>query len=164
VIYADPPWRFEPYSRENGLDRSADNHYPTMTVEQIKALPVPAADDAVLWLWATTPMLPEAIEVMAAWGFTYRSNFVWAKDKVGTGYWNRNKHEQLLVATRGNPVAPAPGEQPLSVIHAPRGSHSEKPEAFAMMIERLYPSTPKLEMFARGPRPGWDVWGNESIP
>src|SRR5262249_46156584 len=97
VIYADPPWRFEPYSRESGMDRAADNHSPTMDLAAIKALPVPAADDCILFLWATAPMLPQALDVMAAWGFTYKSQFVWAKDKIGTGYWNRNQHELLLV-------------------------------------------------------------------
>jgi N6-adenosine-specific RNA methylase IME4 len=162
VIYADPPWRFEPYSRITGMDRAADNHYPTMTLEAIKQLRVPAAEDAVLFLWATAPMQPEAFEVMAAWGFTYRSQFIWLKPVAGTGYWNRNRHEHLLVGTRGDVPAPAPGEQFDSVISAPSGRHSEKPPAFAEMIEEMFPSLPRLEMFARGPRPGWDVWGNEA--
>ena len=95
VIYADPPWRFEVYSRDTGLDRDASNHYPVQALEKIKALDVAsiAAPDSVLFLWATAPMLPEALEVMAAWGFEYRTHFVWAKDRAGTGYWNRNQHE-----------------------------------------------------------------------
>ncbi len=161
VIYADPPWRFEPYSRESGMDRAADNHYPTMTVEDIGALAVPAADDAVLFMWATVPMLPDAIWVMQTWGFTYRSHCIWLKDKPGTGYWFRNTHELLLVGTRGAIPAPAPGTQYLSVIEAKLGKHSAKPAAFAEMIEELFPSLPALEMFAREPRLGWDVWGNE---
>ena len=101
------------------------------------------------------------IDLMRGWGFTYRTYFVWAKDRVGTGYWNRDDGELLLVGTRGTVPAPAPGEQPRRIIYAPRGRHSEKPAVFAEMIERLFPNVPKLEMFARTQRPGWDCWGNE---
>ena len=132
-----------------------------MDLETIKALPVPAAGDCVLFLWATVPMLPQALEVVVAWGFEYRSHCIWHKDKVGLGYWFRNRHELLLVGTRGNIPAPGQGEQAPSVIEAPRALHSEKPVAFAEMIERLYPNVPKLEMFARAPRAGWDAWGDE---
>lgn len=163
VIYADPPWRFEPYSRETGMDRAADNHYATMETAEIAALPAPAAKDCVLFLWATNPMLPQALDVMAAWGFAYKTNIAWAKDKIGTGYWTRNKHELLLIGTRGDVPAPAPGQQFVSLIPAPRGEHSEKPDSFRAMIETLYPTTPKFEMFARGAQiPGWERWGNEA--
>jgi N6-adenosine-specific RNA methylase IME4 len=163
VIYADPPWKFEPYSRITGMDRAADNHYPTMTPEEICALKVPAADDCVLFLWATAPMLPQALKVMAAWGFDYKSNCVWVKDKVGTGYWFRNQAELLLVGTRGKIPAPAPGQQSSSVIMAPRGAHSAKPAIFREMIEAYFPTLPKIELFARGEaRQGWGAWGNEA--
>jgi N6-adenosine-specific RNA methylase IME4 len=161
VILADPPWRFEPYSQVSGMDRSADNHYSTLTLDDIKALPVPAADNCVLFMWATVPMLPQALDVMQAWGFAYKSHCVWVKDGVGTGYWFRNQHEMLLVGTRGSVPAPAPGEQYASVIEAPRGRHSAKPPAFAEMIEELFPHTPAIELFARAPCLGWDTWGNE---
>jgi N6-adenosine-specific RNA methylase IME4 len=161
VIYADPPWRFEPYSRDTGMDRTADNHYPTMELDAIKAIQVPAADDCVLFLWATVPMLPQAFEVMHAWGFNYKSHCVWLKDWLGTGYWFRNKHELLLVGTRGNIPAPAQGQQYASVIEACVGKHSEKPGHFVEMIEELFPNLPAIELFARGPRLGWKVWGNE---
>ena len=161
VIYADPPWRFEPYSRDTGMDRAADNHYPTMDVEAIAAMDVPAADDCVLFLWATAPMLPQALDVMSAWGFAYKSQIIWAKDRIGTGYWARNKHEILLIGTRGNIPAPAPGTQPESIIQAPVGAHSAKPAIFAELIERLFPTLPKIEMFARISRPGWHGWGAE---
>jgi N6-adenosine-specific RNA methylase IME4 len=163
VIYADPPWRFEPYSRDTGMDRAADNHYPTMGLDDLLVLPVPAASDAVLFLWATVPMLPEALDVMAAWGFTYKSQFVWVKDRIGTGYWTRNQHELLLVGTRGDIPAPAPGEQFSSVIAASVGEHSVKPPVFAEMIEEMFPNLPAIEMFARAPRLGWTVWGNEAV-
>jgi N6-adenosine-specific RNA methylase IME4 len=161
VIYADPPWRFEPWSRISGMDRAADNHYESMSLEEIKALRVPAAPDCVLFLWATQPMLPQALEVMAAWGFTYVSHWVWEKDGIGLGCWSRNVHELLLIGTRGDVPAPLPGEQLESIIQAPRGEHSAKPEVFARIIEQMFPSVPKLEMFARSHRPGWDVWGAE---
>jgi hypothetical protein len=111
VIYADPPWRLEPWSRETGLNKAADNHYPTMDLAAIKLLSVPAAKDCVLFLWATVPMLVEALAVMDAWGFRYCSNVAWIKDRAGTGYWFRNQHELLLVGTKGNVPCPAPGEQ-----------------------------------------------------
>jgi N6-adenosine-specific RNA methylase IME4 len=163
VILADPEWQFETYG-EGGMDRSADNHYPTTPVDQIMARPVRdlAADDAALFLWATAPMLPEALAVMAAWGFTYKSHLVWLKDRMGTGYWFRNRHELLLVGTRGRFVAPAPGTQWSSALAFPVGEHSEKPPFAHEMIEALWPSLPKLEMNARAARPGWTVWGAEA--
>lgn len=166
VILADPEWRFEPWSRATGMDRAADNHYPTSCTEVIAARDVPsiAADDAVLFLWATVPMLPHALTVMAAWGFDYRSNYVWAKDRIGTGYWNRNRHEHLLLGTRGNIPAPAMGTQWDSLIEAPVGEHSAKPDRFLEMIESYFPTLPKIELNRRGPpRPGWDAWGNEAV-
>ena len=123
---------------------------------------VPAAPDCVLFLWATAPMLPEALTVMDAWGFAYKSHCVWVKDRIGTGYWFRNKHELLLVGTRGKVPAPAQGEQYTSIIDATLGKHSEKPACFAEMIEEMFPNVPAVELFARGQRLGWEVWGNEA--
>ena len=165
VILADPEWRFEPYSRETGMDRSADNHYPTSPTEAIAARDVRriAADHCALFLWATVPMLPQALDVMTAWGFAYKSHWVWIKDRLGTGYWNRNAHELLLLGTRGQVPAPVPGGQWPSWLHAPPTSHSAKPERFLEMIEAYFPSLPKIELNRRGPaRPGWDAWGNEA--
>jgi N6-adenosine-specific RNA methylase IME4 len=166
VIYADPEWQWEPYSRETGMDRAAANHYPTNptnTIMQRKVADI-AADDCALFLWATVPMLPQALAVMSAWGFEYKSHFIWSKDKIGTGYWNRNQHELLLVGTRGNVPAPSPGTQWPSVIEAPITKHSEKPERFAELVESYFPVLPKIELNRRGaPRDGWDAWGNETI-
>lgn len=162
VIYADPPWSFEPYSRETGMDRSADNHYPTSQADNICAIQVPAADDAVLFLWATAPMLPHALRVMEAWGFAYKSHIIWGKDRIGTGYWVRNKHELLLIGSRGKIPGPALGTQPESLIMAPLAEHSVKPDVFHEIIEGLYPTIPKLEMFARRQRHGWTLWGYEA--
>jgi N6-adenosine-specific RNA methylase IME4 len=132
-----------------------------MTLDEIKALAVPAADDCVLFLWSTAPMRRHALEVMQAGGFQHRTEVVWVKDRIGTGYWFRNQHETLMVGVRGKVPAPAPGTQCPSVIEAPVGRHSEKPETFAEMIERYFPTVPRLELFARRRRPGWDVWGAE---
>lgn len=164
VIYADPEWRFEPFSRDTGLDRAADNHYPTSPTDDICARPVAdiAADDCVLFLWATVPMLPDALSVMGAWGFGYRSHFIWAKDRIGTGYWARNKHELLLIGTRGSVPAPAMGTQFDSLIPAPVTAHSEKPQQFYEIIEAYFPHLPKIELNARRARAGWDRWGNEA--
>lgn len=165
VILADPEWRFEPWSRATGMDRAADNHYPTSCTEIIAARDVPsiAAEDCVLFLWATVPMLPHALTVMAAWGFDYRSHVVWQKDRIGTGYWFRNAHEILLVGVKGNIPAPAPGTQMHSIIDGAVGAHSEKPECFLEMIEAYFPTLPKIELNRRGAaRPGWDAWGNEA--
>lgn len=164
VIYADPEWRFEPRSRESGMDRAADNHYPTSSTDAIAARPVAAiaADDCVLFIWATVPMLPDALRVMSAWGFAYKSHAIWFKDRVGTGYWFRNAHELLLVGTRGQPPAPAMGGQFSSVIEAPIGAHSAKPDDFRELIETYFPTLPKIELNARTAREGWDTWGNEA--
>lgn len=165
VIVADPEWRFEVYSRDTGMDRAADNHYPTSVTDEIAARPVNtiAADDCVLFLWATVPMLEDALRVLHAWGFEYRSQFVWVKDRLGTGYWNRNQHEILLIGVRGKPPAPAPGTRERSVISEPTGEHSAKPEIVLEYIENWYPTLPKIELNRRGPpRPGWDAWGNEA--
>jgi N6-adenosine-specific RNA methylase IME4 len=154
VIVADPPWRWEPYSRETGMDRAAENHYPTSGVEEIAALAVLniAADDCVLFLWATVPCLEYALMVMKAWGFIYKSQAVWVKNKIGLGYWFQNKHEILLVGTRGHVPGPAPGTQWASVIEVPVGKHSVKPDAALEMIESYYPNLPKIELHRRGAR------------
>lgn len=164
VILADPEWRFEVWG-ENGLDRAPDNHYPTSPIEAIKARPVQdiAARDCVLFLWATVPILAHALDVMAAWGFQYKSHFAWVKEREGTGYWSRNLHELLLIGVRGNVPAPAPGTQWPSAITAPAGRHSEKPDQFYALIEAYFPTLPKIELNARRLRAGWDAWGNEVV-
>jgi N6-adenosine-specific RNA methylase IME4 len=162
LIYADPPWRFEPRSRVTGMDRAADNHYPTMDTNRICDLAVPAAKNAVLFLWRTAPMAREAYQVMDAWGFEYRSEFIWVKPREGTGYWNRNRHEVLMLGVKGAAPAPAPGQQWESVIEAPAGRHSEKPAVFRELIDLMFPRQIGLEMFARGSYAGWDRWGNQT--
>jgi N6-adenosine-specific RNA methylase IME4 len=166
VLYADPPWHFEVYNEESGVERAAGNHYFTMPLNEICALPVLslAAPDAVLFMWTTAPHLRESFDVLAAWGFEYKTNIVWVKDKIGLGYFVRNQHELLLVATRGDMPSPSPANRPSSVIDAPRREHSRKPDEAYALIERMYPELPKIELFARKARPGWDAWGNEIPP
>jgi N6-adenosine-specific RNA methylase IME4 len=165
VIYADPGWEFETYNEATGQDRAAANHFTVQPTSEIRKIPVPkiAADDCVLFLWATVPMLNDALEVMAAWEFDYVTNFCWVKDRIGTGYWNQNQHELLLVGTKGKPAMPAAIVS--SVVVAARGAYGAKPIEFAEMIEKFYPDLPKIEMNRRGPpRSGWDAWGNEAQP
>jgi N6-adenosine-specific RNA methylase IME4 len=161
IIYADPPWRYE---HAESATREIENQYPTMELDEICALPVAevCTDDAVLFLWATSPKLAEALRVVEAWGFTYRTCMVWDKERIGMGYYARQQHELLLIATKGEPPAPPPEARPASVIREPRGGHSRKPECFYEIIERMYGPLAKLELFCRTPRPGWKVWGNQS--
>jgi len=171
ILFADPGWRYEPWSRQTGMDRAADNHYFCPPLDEIMRLDVQSisAKDAVLFLCATAPMLPDALTVMTAWGFAYKTHAIWVKQRPGngrgTGYWFTGEHELLLVGTRGKVVPPAMGTQARSVFTAPVGRHSEKPEVFYEMIERHWPNTPKIELNRRGPpRPGWDAWGFEAEP
>jgi N6-adenosine-specific RNA methylase IME4 len=168
VIVADPEWDDRVWSRETGVNRHACNHFPVSDPETIKSRPVKdiAADDAVLFLWSTNQHLRIAMDVLEAWGFEYKSHFVWRKPSPGLGFWNRSFHEILLIGKRGEPPCPAPGEQFDSVIEAPRpGEHSAKPECFLEMIEKYFPTLPKIELNRRGPaRPGWDAWGLEAEP
>jgi N6-adenosine-specific RNA methylase IME4 len=161
VIYADPPWQYD-YSPTEV--RAIENHYPTMSLEQIKALPISniVSDDAILFMWATSPKLKEAFQVLEAWGFEYRSSAIWVKNQLGMGYYFRQQHELLLIATRGSMPAPAPADRPRSVFTSDRTEHSAKPAEFAEFIERMYPTLPRIELFCRSPRHGWDVWGNQA--
>jgi len=167
AILADPPWPWQARSPK-GEGRSAKRHYPVMQLDEIKALPVQriAANDCVLFLWCIDSMLPQALEVIEAWGFTFKTvAFTWVKKNrasdgffTGMGYWTRANPEMCLLATRGRPCRIARNVQQLVI--APRGRHSEKPAEVHRRIERLV-AGPYLELFARRPVAGWDVWGNE---
>ncbi len=164
VILSDPPWMYD----EGTADptRVIGNQYPPMPLQDICDLDVgkvAATDEAVLFLWATVPLLPEAFEVMKAWGFEYRSGACWDKVLTGMGYWFRGQHELLLVGVRGNPPKPAPGSRSTSMLREQRSStHSKKPDVVYRLIETYYPELPKLEMFCRDPRDGWTAWGTEA--
>jgi N6-adenosine-specific RNA methylase IME4 len=154
IILADPPWYFRVYDSVCGTGRTAESHYPCMQTNEICALPVSelATDDAALFLWTTAPHLQESFQVIEAWGFRYVTNVVWVKDKSGLGFWARNQHEHLLIASRGDIPAPSPSRRSPSVITAPRREHSRKPDKAYELIERMYPELPKIELFARGKR------------
>jgi len=160
LIYADPPWRYEHCKTDS---RKIENQYPTMELEAICELEIEkcAADDCVLFLWATSPKLSEAMQVVDSWGFSYRTCMVWRKDRIGMGYYARQQHEHLLICTRGEPGVPIPGVRPNSVIDAPREEHSKKPDLFYDIIESMYPNATRVELFARQPHKGWKSWGNE---
>jgi len=160
VIYADPPWEYDfPISDS----RRIENQYPTMSLDVIMSLPVNdiAADDAILFLWATTPFLRKGLLVMQAWGFDYRTSMVWVKPSIGPGQWVRQRHEYLLIGVRGDIPTPKGEDKPDSVIEAPREEHSKKPEIVYDIIERMYPELPKVELFSRRKRENWAAWGNE---
>ena len=165
IIYADPPWRYE-RKRGSGV---AENHYPTMSMEEIGNLPVERIADknCVLFLWATFPQLDVALAVIQAWGFQYKTvAFVWLKQTrvshqwfFGMGNWTRSNAEICLLATRGKPK-----RQSASVhqfIISPIQSHSQKPGTAREKIVELLGNLPRIELFARQKADGWDVWGNE---
>jgi N6-adenosine-specific RNA methylase IME4 len=160
LIYCDPPWRFAITEFEN---RAIENHYPTLSLDELIALPVSsiAADDCVLFMWSPAAKLEEALQLVNRWGFTYRSGGVWVKNSIGMGYYFRNQHEHLLIATKGSPPTPRPENRPASVIVAPRTQHSKKPDLVYEVLERMYPSLRKIELFARECRKGWAAWGNQ---
>lgn len=162
IVYVDPPWRYEYSPTDN---REIENHYPTMTLEEICLLPVAeiATPDSVLFLWTTSPKLAESMQVIEAWSYTYKTCMIWDKERVGMGYYARQQHELLLIATRGAVPVPDPANRPPSVIRARRDNeHSVKPAEFYEVIERMYPDLPKVELFARNRRTGWAAWGNEA--
>jgi N6-adenosine-specific RNA methylase IME4 len=167
IIVADPGWTFEHVIES----RAVENHYATLDLAAICAFTDPAGrsvadlatDDAMLFLWAPNPKILEAGAVIEAWGFAYRTKITWVKDRLGLGYYVRDQDESLLIARRGTFPVPAEPDRPPSVISAPRPKqHSAKPGIFYEIIETMYPGVgPRLELFARRPRPGWVVWGNE---
>ena len=166
VIYADPPWRYE----QKSLQGAAQKHYPTMSIDELCALPVMsiAAKDCILFLWTTFPMIPEALRLIEAWGFKYKTvAFVWLKQNrksptwfYGLGFWTRGNAEICLLAKRGSPK-----RQSASVhqfIISPIEEHSKKPDTTRDRIVSLMGDVPRIELFARQKTEGWDVWGNEA--
>ena len=166
VIYAAPPWKYNDNRDVNVTDYTgAEHHYPTMTIAELCALPVQelAAPDAVLFLWVTSPLLYEAAPLIKAWGFSYKSSYVWDKVKHNMGHYNSVRHELLLICTRGSctPDTPNLNDSVVSIERAQR--HSEKPEEFRRLIDSMYPHGQRIELFRRGAAPdGWSVWGNEA--
>ena len=165
IIYADPPWQYR-QSKGQGV---AENHYPTMSVKEICNLPVSSIADknSALFLWTTFPQLPEAFQVMSAWGFTYKTvAFVWVKQNksgngffFGLGYWTRSNAEICLLGVKGHPKRLS--KKVHQLIISPIEQHSKKPDVTREKIIELVGDLPRVELFARQETPGWDIWGNE---
>lgn len=159
VIYADPAWQYS----NSGISGSAENHYPTMATEDICALKVPSDENAVLFLWVTNPLITDALRVCEAWGFEYKTNMVWVKDRAGQGFYTKGQHELLFIAVKGQ-YRPDESIYVKSVVNEPRQEHSTKPKIFYEIIEKLYPTSYYLELFARhNDRPKWTTWGNPAV-
>ena len=165
IIYADPPWRYN----QKGVSGAAEKHYPTMSIEELCALPVAeiSASDSVLFLWTTFPQLPSALQLIKAWGFSYKTvGFVWLKKNrksdswlCGMDFWTRGNAEICLLATKGHPKRKAANVH--QFIISPIREHSRKPDEAREKIVALMGDLPRIELFARQTSPGWDVWGNE---
>ena len=165
IIYADPPWQY----KRSKVQGAAEKHYPTMQLNELCALPVAelADQDCILFLWATFPQLNEALELIKAWGFTYKSvAFVWLKLNrksrtwfYGLGFWTRGNAEICLLATKGHPKRKSAAVH--QFIISPIEQHSKKPDEAREKIIALMGDLPRIELFARQHTPGWDVWGNE---
>jgi len=177
IIYADPPWTFKTWSKK-GQGRSAEKHYNCMSLQEIRQLPVAeiAAKNCALFLWATDPLLPQALDLMSQWGFNYKTiAFVWAKLNknapamlwtpsdffTGMGYWSRANSELCLLGTRGKPQRQSASVKRLVI--APRREHSRKPDEVAHRIVQLIGDVPRIELFGRTSRPGWSVWGTGTL-
>lgn len=170
IIYADPPWRYEVWNRDTGLGRSAEAHYPTMTREELFNLPVNEISDkdCVLFMWVTAPCLLQGLELLKAWGFTYKTiGFSWIKKNKksdslfwGMGYYTRANCELCILATKGKPL-PRISRKVHQVIHTPVEEHSKKPDEARKRIVELFGDLPRIELFARQTTDGWDCFGNE---
>jgi N6-adenosine-specific RNA methylase IME4 len=166
LIMADPPWSFDNFS-EAGEAKNAKAQYDCAPIDWIKGMPVSAlaADDCVLWLWATNPLLREGLDTLEAWGFTFKTAGHWVKRTVngklafGTGYILRCAGEPFLIGTRGKPKT---SRSVRSVIEGPIREHSRKPDEAFAEAERLCPDVQRLELFSRQERPNWTVWGNQT--
>jgi N6-adenosine-specific RNA methylase IME4 len=171
TILADPPWRFQNRTGKMAPEHRRLSRYGTMTLEEIAALPVAsiAGEPAHLYLWVPNALLAEGLHVMQAWGFTYKSNIVWHKirkdgapDGRGVGFYFRNVTELVLFGVRGRNVRTlAPGRRQVNIIKSTKREHSRKPEELYTIIEGCSKG-PYLELFARGPRQGWETWGNQA--
>lgn len=171
TILADPPWQFQNRTGKMAPEHKRLSRYATMTLEEIKALPVSRVvqEPAHLYLWVPNALLPEGLQVLAAWGFQYKSNIAWLKirkdgepDGRGVGFYFRNVTEMLLFGVRGkNARTLAPARSQVNVIKTRKREHSRKPDEQYPLIEACSPG-PRLELFARGPRKGWTVWGNQA--
>ena len=170
TVLADPPWQFQNRTGKVAPEHKRLNRYGTLTLQDIKDIPVAAACDtnAHLYLWVPNALLPEGIAVLEAWGFKYKSNIVWHKirkdggpDGRGVGFYFRNTTELLLFGVRGSMRTLDPGRRQVNIIKTRKREHSRKPDEQYDLIESCSPG-PYLELFARGSRDGWMSWGNQA--
>lgn len=171
TILADPPWQFSNRTGKMAPEHKRLNRYPTMPLDEIHGLPVEkiTTETAHLYLWVPNALLPDGLTVLAAWGFEYKTNLIWYKtrkdggpDRRGVGFYFRNVTEMILFGVKGkNARTLQPGRSQENIITAQKREHSRKPDEQYRLIESCSEG-PYLELFARGPRPGWDVWGNQS--
>jgi len=161
VIYCDPAWQYS----NSGLNGAAANHYMTMPTDAMAEINVPSITDqnAVCFMWATNPLLEDAIWLMKQWGFEYKTNLVWVKNKSNygkLGFYVYGQHELLLIGVKGS-MLPI-GDKPKSIIYGDNDKHSRKPESVYELIESMYPELKYVELFSRNTRPGWTMWGNQT--
>ena len=171
TVLADPPWQFQNRTGKMAPEHKRLNRYPTLSLEEIKAIPVQNVlqESAHLYLWVPNALLAEGLDVMQAWGFTYKTNLIWYKvrkdggpDRRGVGFYFRNVTEIILFGVKGkNARTLQPGRSQENIIISRKREHSRKPDEQYKLIESCSPG-PYLEMFARGPREGWSVWGNQA--
>ena len=175
TVYADPPWQFTNRTGKIAPENKKNERYPTMTLEEIKNLPISeiTEDYAHLYLWVPNALLPEGLEVLSAWGFTYKTNLIWEKirkdgfpDGRGVGFYFRNVTEILLFGVKTPKKSKSfrtlqPGRSQVNLIRTIKREHSRKPDEFVSIIESCSPG-PYIELFARGIRPGWEMWGNQA--
>lgn len=162
ILLVDPPWAFS----GNSVAKPSKNvrkHYDTMTIEELVKLPVQSlvGKHALMLMWTTAPLAERAFEVVRAWGFRYKSQLVWPKNRIATGHWVRGQHELVYLCRRGTFPCPTPAPFPSSILPGAVRQHSRKPDSLHEAIDKAWPNARKLELFGRQDRPGWNVWGNQ---
>jgi len=166
ILYCDPAWDYDNRIQHNGNETtgSAVYHYPTMKLEDMKKLNIAeiTEKDALMFMWSSSPHLPQAIELMQYWGFEYKTiAFVWDKQRVNPGYYTMSQCEVCLVGKKGRIPSPRGAKNAKQFLSQMRGRHSEKPSEIRDRITQMFPTQSKIELFARQKTEGWDVWGNE---
>ena len=170
TILADPPWQFTNRTGKMAPEHKRLSRYPTLSLPEIIEIPVNSVtnNDSHLYLWVPNALLEEGLKVMHAWGFKYKTNIIWSKirkdggpDGRGVGFYFRNTTEILLFGLKGRMRTLAPGRRQVNIIQSQKREHSRKPDEQYDLIQSCSPG-PYLELFARGPQPGWEVWGNQA--
>ena len=162
VLYIDPPWQYTNKKTGGSFKSGADSKYPTLSLEELVSLPINqvAEKDCVIFLWATNPLLPEAFWLLKKWGFKYKTMITWDKDRLGIGFWLRGQTEFLIFGVRGK-IKAFRSDIP-NIVRAKSRRHSEKPEKFRQIIDKLTPNLDgRIELFARKRIPNWNAWGND---